>query len=228
MFPFIQIFLLIFTTYLLHIGGTKPNLACNSDYIPNEGFGSTFLTAYAPNFGKLIAWIITLYEVLYLTLQAIYPSFIPILYSQLSAFVDPLPLTTTVIVGYIMMTIGGLGRLWCYKTLGKFFTYEITIRKSHQLIKTGPYNYVRHPSYSFILILVIGFLLVHQRLRNFFPNNYLIQIIFDPIGIAIINILIILPIVRRVVREEKELSKKFGNEWNQYALKTKRFIPKII
>lgn len=228
MYPFLQFFLLIFTTFLFHIGITNPNRSFTGDYVPDEGIGSAFATAYAPNLGKLITWIFALYQLLYLCLQAFYPSLISIFYPQISTFIDPLPLTTISILGYLMMIIGGLGRIWCYKTLGIFFTFEITIRNSHKLIKTGPYAYVRHPSYTFLCILIVGFLLVHQRLANFFPNNYLILILFGPIGILTNCMLVLLPLSRRIVREEQELSKTFGNEWTQYASMTKRFIPKLI
>jgi protein-S-isoprenylcysteine O-methyltransferase Ste14 len=126
------------------------------------------------------------------------------------------------------MIVGGLGRIWCYKTLGPFFTFELTIRTSHKLIKTGPYAYVRHPSYTFASILVVGKLLVHQRLKNFFPNTTWVQTMFSPAGILTLNMILILLIKRRVIREEEELTKAFGKEWIQYASKTKRFIPKVI
>jgi protein-S-isoprenylcysteine O-methyltransferase Ste14 len=126
------------------------------------------------------------------------------------------------------MIVGGLGRIWCYKTLGKFFTFELTIRNSHKLIKSGPYAYVRHPSYTLVLILVIGMLLVHQRLANFFPNNRWVQNMVGTPGILTTCMLVILIIKRRVTREEVELKKTFGKEWTQYTSETKRFIPKLI
>jgi len=126
------------------------------------------------------------------------------------------------------MIVGGLGRIWCYKTLGRFFTYEITIRRSHKLIKTGPYAYVRHPSYTFVCFLVVGMLLVHQRFVNFFPNQKWAENMFSPGGILISCMIPILSLSRRVPREEEELKKTFGKEWIEYASKTRRFIPGII
>jgi len=228
MFPLLQLFLLIFTTILFHIGATNPNSSYTGDYVPYESVGSTFLIAYGPKLGKLIIWISTLYQVLYLYLQAFSPSLISTLFPQISTFINPLPLTLVSVLGYILSIVGSLGRIWCYKTLGVFFTFQITIRNSHKLIKTGPYAYVRHPSYKFISILVIGMLLVHRRLANFFPNTTWVQTMFSPGGMLTIIMIIILLLKRRVTREEEELSKAFGKEWTEYASKTKRFIPKVI
>jgi protein-S-isoprenylcysteine O-methyltransferase Ste14 len=131
-------------------------------------------------------------------------------------------------LGYILIIVGGLGRIWCYRTLGTFFTYEITIRSSHKLIKNGPYAYVRHPSYTFVYILAIGILFVHQRLANFFPNTRWLQILLGPVGLSINFIIVALLLLRRVIHEEKALSNTFANEWTEYVSKTKRFLPGII
>lgn len=228
MFPLLQLVLLLFTTILFHIGTTNPNFTNNTDYVPNEGIGATFTTKYCPKFGKFMIWAMTLYQGLYLCFRVFSPSLISVLFPQLPTFVDPLPWTYTSVLGYIMMIVGGLGRLWCYKTLGTFFTYQITIRHSHQLIKTGPYAYVRHPSYTFMMTLMIGMLLVHRRVTNFVPNNKWMQIISDPVAILINCIIAMVPFIRRVILEEEELKKKFGKEWTQYVSKTKRFIPGLI
>ena len=44
----------------------------------------------------------------------------------------------------------------CFKTLGPFFTFEITIRPKHHLITGGPYAWVRHPSYTGVYLTLFG------------------------------------------------------------------------
>ncbi|SPO38694.1 uncharacterized protein PSFLO_04173 [Pseudozyma flocculosa] len=56
---------------------------------------------------------------------------------------------------------GGWLRLRCYRELGRFFTFAIGIRKEHKVIQTGPYRYVRHPSYTALSILLLSQALVH-------------------------------------------------------------------
>ncbi|UJR06858.1 hypothetical protein I4U23_011147 [Adineta vaga] len=228
MFNILQLFLLIFTTLLHHKSTTNPNPTYSSDYVSYEGVGSTFAVHIGPNISKFLIWISTLYQALYLFLQASSPASIATFFPQISTLINTLPLTPVSMIGYALMMVGGLGRIWCYRTLGKFFTFELTIRNSHKLIKNGPYAYVRHPSYTFAFILTIGMFLIHRRIGNFFPNTYWTDIMFGSGAFLTCCLLLLFFLTKRVINEEKELSKAFGKEWNEYASKTKRFIPTII
>ena len=51
-----------------------------------------------------------------------------------------------------------------HHALGHLFTFQLSIRKDHQLVTSGPYAVVRHPSYTGISICMAGAtisLLVH-------------------------------------------------------------------
>jgi protein-S-isoprenylcysteine O-methyltransferase Ste14 len=60
-----------------------------------------------------------------------------------------------------VLLFGALGRLWCFRTLGRMFTFELAVRDDHALVTTGPYAYVRHPSYTAGICVLLGFPLVH-------------------------------------------------------------------
>ena len=66
-----------------------------------------------------------------------------------------------------MASIGGLIRYKCYRAMGTLFTFEMSIRKGHMLITSGPYAIVRHPSYAGVILVVIGMFLVHGSEVNF-------------------------------------------------------------
>ena len=219
MFFVLHALLLLFTTVLVHIASTNPNPSAATDYVANENIVLRLAISIGPQFGKLFIWLCTFSQVLYLCLQAAFPSWT-------SPYL--LALTPMSVFGYILVIVGGLGRIWCYKTLGAFFTYELTIRPSHLLIKTGPYAYVRHPSYTFVALLTIGMFLVQQPLAKFFPNSPWIQVQLGPVGLVSCCALLIFLFSTRVRREEIELEKKFGKEWIEYASKTTRFIPGLI
>ena len=228
MFPLLQLFLLILGTVLGHMGSRNPNLSSADDCVVNEGFGSSFVVFLLPNVAQILMWSSTLYQALYLYFQAASPASISTLFPQISIFVDCLPLTPISLFGYVFLIVGGGGRIWCYRTLGKFFTFELTIRNSHKLIRTGPYAYVRHPSYTFGFIALIGVFLIHRRLANFFPHRTWIQTMAGPVGFLICCMMLALVFKWRVSREEEELGKTFGKEWTEYVSKTKRFIPRMM
>jgi protein-S-isoprenylcysteine O-methyltransferase len=55
--------------------------------------------------------------------------------------------TAAVIAAVIMLA--GLGlRSWSVYTLGKFFTWNIEVQSGQGVIRSGPYRFVRHPSYT--------------------------------------------------------------------------------
>ncbi|KZV68874.1 hypothetical protein PENSPDRAFT_686907 [Peniophora sp. CONT] len=66
-------------------------------------------------------------------------------------YVSPL-----LIAGTLSAFAGGALRAWCYRTLGRLFTFEISIMEKHALVTSGPYAIVRHPSYSGIYLTLGG------------------------------------------------------------------------
>ncbi|SMP90363.1 Isoprenylcysteine carboxyl methyltransferase (ICMT) family protein [Epilithonimonas pallida] len=59
-------------------------------------------------------------------------------------------------LGLIVLFIGILTRFLIIKSLGKYFTVDVTIREGHQIKKDGVYSVLRHPSYSASLLTFLG------------------------------------------------------------------------
>ncbi|VDB85122.1 unnamed protein product [Peniophora sp. CBMAI 1063] len=47
-------------------------------------------------------------------------------------------------------------RRTCFNMMGSQFTFQMSIKKQHRLVTSGPYAVVRHPSYTALLMLTIG------------------------------------------------------------------------
>lgn len=62
--------------------------------------------------------------------------------------------------GAVLTTLGIVGMFYCRHYLGKFWTAETNLTRDHQIRDTGPYRFVRHPIYTFAIIMYIGFCLV--------------------------------------------------------------------
>jgi len=69
--------------------------------------------------------------------------------------------TTLFLFGVSLTYIGSYIRWSCFQALGKMFTFEMSIRKDHQLVKTGPYSIVRHPAYTGVLLTQAGIICWH-------------------------------------------------------------------
>jgi protein-S-isoprenylcysteine O-methyltransferase Ste14 len=113
--------------------------------------------------------------------------------------------------GIALMIAGSGLRRYCMRTLGIYFTGDVQIVAGQRIIDTGPYRWVRHPSYTGALLLLAG------------------------IGLALLNglsvaILVVIPGIAygyRMIIEERALTKQFGEEYTRYARGTKRLIPFI-
>ncbi|KAJ7854878.1 hypothetical protein B0H14DRAFT_2345710, partial [Mycena olivaceomarginata] len=67
-----------------------------------------------------------------------------------------------------LVVIGSVIRLQCHHALGRHFTFEAVIRKDHELGKNGPYNYIRHSSYTGALLAYIGLITYCGSNRTWF------------------------------------------------------------
>ena len=115
------------------------------------------------------------------------------------------------LIGLILFVFGLIIRWVAIIHLGRFFTVNVAIADDHQLITTGPYRYVRHPSYTGTLLIFLGFGLCTL---NFFS----LAAIFLPITAAFLW---------RMHVEETALREAFGGSYGTYAAHTRRLIPLV-
>lgn len=116
---------------------------------------------------------------------------------------------TFYLIGLLLFGIGLAIRWIAIIHLGRFFTVNVAIAQDHKLITTGPYRYVRHPSYTGTLLTFLGF--------GFCLLNYIsIAVVFLPIAAGFLW---------RMHIEEAALSEVFGEQYRSYAAATRRLVP---
>ncbi|KAG2114417.1 hypothetical protein DEU56DRAFT_919578 [Suillus clintonianus] len=128
------------------------------------------------------------------------------------------------IAGSCLSIIGSAIRIYCYSTLGRFFTFELSIRPDHKLVTSGPYSIVRHPSYSGALCVVLGILLCHFHTRSWlvscsgmFPSSgQWVKLILGCIWTAALG-LVFSGFGRRIEKEEAMMQGNFGDQWKDYV-----------
>jgi protein-S-isoprenylcysteine O-methyltransferase Ste14 len=114
-------------------------------------------------------------------------------------------------IGILLLLAGGAVRWLAIVQLGKSFTVDVAISKDQELKTTGLYQKLRHPSYSGLLLMVLGLSLTMNSL----------------LSVLIIMIPIFIGISYRIKIEERSLSEAFGERFKAYKQKTKRIIPWI-
>jgi len=139
-------------------------------------------------------------------------------------------LNTQLIIGLTLTTAFSAFRWAAFQTLGKFFTYQLSILPDHKLVKHGLYSYVRHPSYTAVPFVFSGVLLTVTA-----PGS----VVYDYLGIDLtrkLMVVLALVITRityvfmcRAEIEDQVLRKEFGKEWEEWTRTVKyKFIPGVL
>ena len=63
---------------------------------------------------------------------------------------------TAYCVGVALLVAGLVFAVWARVHLGRNWSGTVTVKEGHELIRSGPYAYVRHPIYTGILAAVLG------------------------------------------------------------------------
>jgi protein-S-isoprenylcysteine O-methyltransferase Ste14 len=111
--------------------------------------------------------------------------------------------------GICLMIAGTAFRWYSARLLGQYFTFDVATQRGQALIETGPYKYVRHPSYSGALVSLFGF------------------------GLALGNWASLIAAVSclggayayRIPVEEAALSAALGESYRRYMRRTWRLVP---
>jgi protein-S-isoprenylcysteine O-methyltransferase len=114
-------------------------------------------------------------------------------------------------LGCGLFGLGLILRWYSIIHLGRFFTTNVAIAKDHRLVDSGPYRFIRHPSYAGDLLATFGFALI-------FINGTSLLIIFLP------NCAVML---WRIHVEETALLAALGEPYRRYMQRTKRLVPLI-
>ena len=108
-------------------------------------------------------------------------------------------------------TGGGIAlRQWSIATLGRYFTGHVEIQPGQVVVTTGPYRWLRHPSYSGMWLEMIGVGLATG----------------NPLSAAICATLPLVGISRRIAGEERALSALLPG-YTDYVEGRARLIPAV-
>jgi protein-S-isoprenylcysteine O-methyltransferase Ste14 len=113
--------------------------------------------------------------------------------------------------GLILFAAGVALRTWAFVYLGRFFSVFLTIQEKHRLVTDNIYGYVRHPSYTGLLLRSLGWALVFRSI----------------LGLAA-NFALLCFLVRRIRHEERVLAGAFSDHLEEYQRRTRwRLVPGI-
>jgi protein-S-isoprenylcysteine O-methyltransferase len=111
----------------------------------------------------------------------------------------------------VLLAVGLVIRITAIYTLGRSFTANVSIHETQTLHQSGLFRYMRHPSYTGMVLI---FLALGLRMQNWLS---LLVVMVPPVA----------ALLYRIHVEEAALTGAFGEQYIDYSQRTKRLIPGI-
>ncbi|HYP38798.1 MAG TPA: isoprenylcysteine carboxylmethyltransferase family protein [Chloroflexia bacterium] len=115
-------------------------------------------------------------------------------------------------LGLAVMASGLALRVFAILWLGPMFTRFVQILPGHRLVTNGPYRFVRHPSYSGLLLFFMGMGLA----------------LGDWLSVLLLLLVPFVGVWYRIRVEEEALLGAFGEEYRRYIGRVRRLVPFVL
>ena len=111
--------------------------------------------------------------------------------------------------GALFLTVAGLGfTVWARVHLGRNWSGTVTLKEEHELVRSGPYAYVRHPIYTGLLVALLGSAIACGEVR------------------ALIGFIVVAAaFVRKLRIEERLMRASFPGQYRDYCARVPALIP---
>jgi protein-S-isoprenylcysteine O-methyltransferase Ste14 len=114
----------------------------------------------------------------------------------------------TYAVGLALVMLGLAFTVWARLHLGRNWSGTVTLKEGHELIRSGPYAYVRHPIYTGLLVALLGSAVACGELR------------------AMIGLSVVAGAFTRKLRiEERFMREIFPGQYPRYCAEVPALIP---
>jgi protein-S-isoprenylcysteine O-methyltransferase Ste14 len=121
------------------------------------------------------------------------------------------PSWTLYYTGVALVAFGLLFTVWARVVLGGNWSGSVTLKQHHEIVRTGPYRWIRHPIYTGLVLAFIGSAVARGEWRGV-------------LAVAIV----IAALWRKWRLEERWLMESFGTAYADYRKTTWALIPFIL
>jgi len=113
------------------------------------------------------------------------------------------------VLGTVLLATGLGFSVWARRHLGRNWSAHVVVKQGHELVRTGPYRWVRHPIYTGILLALLGMVVAFGEWRGLLA-----------MGFALLSFAV------KSGQEERRMGEVFP-EYEQYRRETAALIPFI-
>jgi protein-S-isoprenylcysteine O-methyltransferase Ste14 len=114
-------------------------------------------------------------------------------------------------IGCCLVVLGLSFSVWARIYLGRNWSGRVTVKENHELIRTGPYTFVRHPIYTGLLLAILGTALAVGEWRG-----------------LLALLLMTISYWRKLQIEERMMRETFGEEYGRYSEHTCALVPFLL
>ena len=111
------------------------------------------------------------------------------------------------VLGTVLLAAGLGFSVLARRHLGRNWSAHVVVKEDHELVRTGPYRYVRHPIYTGILLAFLGMVLAVGEWRSLLAMGF-----------------VLLSFAIKSGEEERRMGEVFP-EYEQYRRETAALIP---
>ena len=115
------------------------------------------------------------------------------------------------IAGLVLILFAIALLIWARAHIRGQYSGHVEVQAGHYLVTSGPYRFIRHPSYCGLLLMSLGVVVGYVSW----------------IGLAGLALLLLPGMAYRIQVEEKLLRTQFGADYQEYASRTHKLLPGI-
>jgi len=151
------------------------------------------------------------------------------------------PLPSNSLLPIFLIIFGGYFRTSAMRYLGKMYTWEVSfLHNEHRLVTDGPYKFVRHPGYTGLLLVCVGYVgylfvpgtVGRECLWGFGGVSkapYRILWNLYPLLLTMTFVDNLVYLTRRSWQEDALMKKMYGKEWEEWRVRVRwRILPGVL
>ena len=122
------------------------------------------------------------------------------------------PLTISIVAsGFVVQILGFALAAWARVCLGRNWSHKVRVAEDHELIRSGPYRWVRHPIYTAMFMMFAGTALIAGEVH----------------ALAAF-VLLVIAYTRKIRQEERLMRETFGPAYEAYQRESAAVVPFLL
>jgi protein-S-isoprenylcysteine O-methyltransferase Ste14 len=113
--------------------------------------------------------------------------------------------------GVVLVALGLGFAVWARRVIGRNWSGIVTVKRDHELVRSGPYRWVRHPIYTGLLVAFVGSAIARGEWRG-----------------VLAVLIVFVSFWNKLRLEERWMIETFGDAYLRYREEVRALIPFVL